>query len=133
MSSDAKKWLADIRDAAETIAEFTRGKSRDDYDVDAMLRSAVQWQFTVIGEAMSRLLRDAPELAAQVSEHRRIVAFRNQILHGYDVIRDEITWQVVEEKLPILHREVSALLEEADDGSDPPHALKRAAPEGDAE
>lgn len=110
MSPDAKKLLADIRDAAVQIREFTRDKTCLDFDADPMLRSAVQWQFTVIGEAMTRLRRDMPEVASQMSEHKRIIAFRNQILHGYDVIRNEITWQVVEEKLPILLGEAEALL-----------------------
>ena len=110
MPPEANKWLSDVRDAADLILAFTRGRTLADYESDTMLRSAVQWQFAIIGEAMTRLRRDAPDVAARISEHGRIIAFRNQILHGYDVIRDEITWQVVEEKLPDLRREVAELL-----------------------
>ena len=110
MPPEASKWLSDVLGAADRILAFTRGRTRAEFEADDLLRSAVQWQFAIIGEAMTRLRRDAPAIAGRISEHGRIIAFRNQILHGYDVIRHEITWQVVEEKLPVLRREIADLL-----------------------
>ena len=51
-----------------------------------------------------------PAAAAQVGEYDRIIGFRNQIIHGYDHLDDTITWRVVEEKLPVLRRELDAML-----------------------
>ena len=39
-----------------------------------------------------------------------IIAFRNQLIHGYGVIRNEITWDIIEKKLPVLRADVDALL-----------------------
>jgi uncharacterized protein with HEPN domain len=50
-------------------------------------------------------------LAAGISEYRRIIAFRNILIHGYAQVDDRLVWDVVETRLPALHREVAALLE----------------------
>lgn len=51
-----------------------------------------------------------PSLPPQLSEHRRIIAFRNIIAHAYDGLDNDIVWQVVTEKLPVLKREAKELL-----------------------
>lgn len=37
-----------------------------------------------------RLRRDDPETAGRLMEHECIVAFRNVLIHGYDLADDEI-------------------------------------------
>lgn len=110
MQLEAKKHLYDIQRAAERIAEFTAGKRLEDYRSHAMLRSAVERQFEIIGEALTRLVRLDETLAARITHHRRIVAFRNILIHGYANVDDRLVWDVVETSLPVLRREVEALL-----------------------
>ena len=112
MPPDAKKHLFDIQRAYARLARFTAGRSAADYDVDEMLRSAVERQFEIIGEALTRLLKAHPDVAQLISEYRRIISFRNVLIHGYDAIRDAVVWEIVEQKLPILRAEVDALLNE---------------------
>jgi uncharacterized protein with HEPN domain len=102
--------LFDIQHAAGGIVLFTTGKSLDDYKNDRMLRSAVERQFEIIGEAMTRLRAKSPELMERITDHRKIISFRNVLIHGYDTINDEITWRIVIEKLPVLQRELEELL-----------------------
>jgi uncharacterized protein with HEPN domain len=54
------KYLYDVRQAAALLREFSAGKSFDQYAQDAMLRSAVERQFEIIGEALAQLSRIAP-------------------------------------------------------------------------
>jgi uncharacterized protein with HEPN domain len=78
-----------------------------------MLRSAVERQFEIIGEALNQALRLDPTLADRISHSGRIIAFRNRLIHGYAFIADEVVWGVLETHLPTLHKEVTALLSDA--------------------
>lgn len=112
MQRDPRKFLWDARAAADAILSFTRGRTLDDYRSDAMLHSAVERQFEIIGEALAQLARADPELADRVPEYRRIVAFRNILVHGYAVIDRARVWHIVEQELPGLRTATNRLLDE---------------------
>lgn len=111
MKLEAQKYLYDIQRAAGLLREFTDGKAFADYESDAMLRSAVERQFEIIGEAMTKLARTDEPVADQVSQYQRIIAFRNVLVHGYADVDDLLVWDVVETTLPALAREVDLLLQ----------------------
>ena len=109
MRLEARKYLHDIERAVELLKEFTAGKTFADYERDAMLRAAVEREFEVIGEAVAQLAKLDGSLADRISGHRRIIAFRNVLIHGYADVDDRLVWGVVETNLPTLAREVEAL------------------------
>lgn len=78
-----------------------------------MLRSAVERQFEIIGEALAQLTRVDEPLASRIAEYRRIIVFRNILAHGYAQIDDRLVWDIVESKLPGLRHQVMGLLEDA--------------------
>lgn len=80
---------------------------------DICFRSAVQWEIAVIGEAMNRILKIDPDIP--VTSARRIVNPRNYLIHGYDILREDLIWSIVVNHLPLLKREVSALLNQPND------------------
>ncbi len=112
MRLESKKYLFDIKQAAGLIADFTRGKSFTEFQSDPMLRSAVERQFEIVGEALTKLAKVDQATATQISEHRRIIAFRNILIHGYAQIDDRLVWGLLDSKLPNLLQEVRKLLEE---------------------
>lgn len=111
MRLEAKKYLHDIRQAADLLVKFTAGKQFADYERDAMLRAAVEREFEITGEALVQLARLDEGLAARISDYRRIIAFRNILIHGYAQVDARLVWDIVESKLPTLCREVATLLE----------------------
>ena len=112
MRLEARKYLFDIREACARIAEFTADRTFEDYTQDALLRSAVERQFEIVGEAMARLLRAAPELEGRITDCRKIIAFRNILIHAYAAVSDAVVWGTVETNLSLLEGEVEALLKE---------------------
>jgi len=112
MQLEAKKYLYDIQRAAELIAQFTVGKELADYQREPMLRLAVERAFSIIGEALSRLTKLDAALAMRISEHHRIIAFRNILIHAYAEVGDRIVWDVIETKLPALRQQAADLLRE---------------------
>jgi len=77
-----------------------------------MIRSAVERQFEIIGEALNRLHQCDPELAGRLTDVSRIIAFRNRLIHGSATVSDEVVWGVIEGSLPVLENEVAGLLRE---------------------
>lgn len=110
MRIEAKKYLYDIVRATASVIDFTLGKAYSDYAFDLLLRSAVERQLEIIGEALAQLARTDAAVVSQISEYQRIIAFRNILIHGYSEIDNRIVWNVVELKLPVLKNEVDALL-----------------------
>jgi len=107
---DPKSLLWDARDAATAIADMTAGKSFADFDSDIVLRSAVERQFEILGEALGQLARLDPMLAARIPDLRQIVAFRNVLIHGYALIDRARVWRAVQDDLPGLRATVDDLL-----------------------
>ena len=97
MRRDPRSYLWDAVRAADLIVEFARGRTLDDYESDALLRSAVERQFMIIGEALSQLSRADAELAGRVPELGEIIGFRNILVHGYAIVDDEQVWHTIDD------------------------------------
>ena len=111
MRLEAKKCLEDIRQAAELIRQFTAGKSFEDYGDDALLRSGVERQFEIIGEALNRLSKVDGAIVENLPDTPRIIAFRNILVHAYDIVDNHVVWDVVGKNLVPLVTQVVSLLQ----------------------
>lgn len=110
MQRDPKSFLWDAREAARAIVGMTAGKDFADFNGDIVLRSAVERQFEIIGEALRQLAHLDASLAAKIPDLRDIVAFRNILIHGYAVIDRARVWRVVEHDLPHLRSALEDLI-----------------------
>jgi uncharacterized protein with HEPN domain len=119
MRRDARCYLWDALKAAEAVQSFLRGRTYEAFVEDDLLRSAVERQLEIIGEALSQLAKVDPQIADSVAELRRIIAFRNILVHGYAAIDYATVWRLVEDKLPELQSNLTMLLRAADPSQDP--------------
>jgi uncharacterized protein with HEPN domain len=110
MHADARKLLWDAQQAAERIGRFTAGKTFTEYEVDEYLRSAVERQFEIVGEAMNPLRRIDSGTAAAIPELPRVIAFRNILVHRYANVDNRLVWGVLETDLPSLRATLDRLL-----------------------
>lgn len=110
MPLEEKKHLEDARQAAESISSFVQGKTLAEYEASPLLQSAVERQFQIMGEALARLSRTDESLASKIPDLPRIIAFRNILVHGYDIVENEVVWDIVQVNLPVLHRLIVELL-----------------------
>ena len=108
--ADPLKYAWDALDAALRIGRFIGGRTVDDYMTDEMLRSAVERQFEIMGEALGALRKMAPAEAAKIRDLPRIVAFRNVLIHGYDSINDQLVWEAATEDLGVVVIALQTLL-----------------------
>ena len=92
MSRDIAFYIVDIFIAADKIKRYTHSFT----DAEAFLHNELTWDATIreleiIGEATNRLLKE--DLLD--TTYRMIVDFRNQLVHGYFGIDEEIVWEVI--------------------------------------
>ena len=120
MRRDARCYLWDALKAAEAVQRFLHDKTYEAFVEDDLLRSAVERQLEIIGEALSRLAKVDPQIADNVAELRRIIAFRNILVHGYSAVDYDTVWRLIEDKLPELQSNLTMLLGAADPSHDPP-------------
>ncbi len=75
-----------------------------------MLKSAIERQFEIVGEALNRLYKREPELTVEIQDYQKIISFRNMLIHGYDVVEDRVVWDIISKYLPNLYDYVVGLL-----------------------
>ena len=109
MNDEVKKYLYDISESIDSIEKYL-GDNRD-FDIylsNKMLRRAIEREFEIIGEALTRIERIKPDI--EISSKRKIINMRNRVIHGYDKIDNEIIWGTIVRHLPTLKKEISKLL-----------------------
>lgn len=111
MRPESKKLLEDIRQACVLIRTFTADQSLEDYSAEPMVKSAVERQFEIIGEALRRLHALNPAAASEIGQYRQIISFRNILIHGYDMVEDDVVWDVIRDHLPALKNQVESMLD----------------------
>lgn len=118
---DDRAYLWDMLTAARAVVGFVQAKTLDDYLDDLMLRSAVERQVEVIGEA-ARRVSDALQVTHPEIPWRSITAQRHVLAHDYGEIKHDRIWRVATEHIPDLIKLLEPLLppdvQEAKAGSD---------------
>jgi uncharacterized protein with HEPN domain len=109
MDLEIKKYLFDILESIDSIEKYL-GDRRDfkQYAAHKMLRRAIEREFEIIGEAMSRIEKQDSSL--NITSKRQIIDMRNRVIHGYDKTDNEIIWGTIVRHLPTLKTEIQNLL-----------------------
>lgn len=112
MQRDPRAFLWDVRDAALAIQSFTADLDVSAFESNAMAQAAVERKFEIIGEALNQLSKLDASLASRVPDLPQIVAFRNQLIHGYTTVSVSTVWNTALNALPALLASVQKLLDE---------------------
>ena len=120
MKLESRKLLLDAVEACDAIAQHLSGVAFTGYRDSRLLRRAVEREFEIVGEALNRLNKADPATAERIVELRRVVDFRNRIVHGYDTVDDEAVWDIAQVHLAVLSKQLRALL----DSAEPPISSK---------
>ncbi len=110
MQLECKKLLHDISQATQKVSRFIDQKNFVKYTSDELVKSAVERQFEIMGEALNQLAKVDKSVAEKITDYQNIISFRNILIHGYADIDDRLVWNIIEIKLPVLSLEVKNLL-----------------------
>ena len=109
MSDEIQELLEDILTEARSVKNFVSDHTLDSYRADKKTRFAVERCFEIIGEALTRIRKNSPDIMESIRDYRSIKSFRNLIAHAYDHIDDKLVWGIIENNLDNLIEDVQRL------------------------
>ncbi len=93
--------LADIRNAANNLAEFTNGITYDVFVDDKLRYYAVLKNIEIIGEAAYMLSADFKNAHPNIP-WKSIINMRHVLVHGYASVLPELLWETATRDVPNL-------------------------------
>lgn len=104
--------LHDILDSIEKVESFfvDYPNRYDVFEKDYLRRSAVERKTEIMGEAIKRILKVAPDFP--IPDAKEVINTRNRIAHGYDSVQPEFLWSLVVRHIPQLKKEILPLFAE---------------------
>ncbi|MGL4611926.1 MAG: HepT-like ribonuclease domain-containing protein [Trueperaceae bacterium] len=100
MPLEAKVYLYDIQQAIERVEKIVQDKKFESYVSDETLVWAVERGLSIIGEAVTQLIKVNP--SAEIASAKQIIGFRNVLIHNYARVSQAVVWKIIQEDLPIL-------------------------------
>ena len=110
MRRDPATWLEDILTHGREALSYIDGKSEADYVADRGLQGMVERKLFIVGEAVSQIQAMFPDIAAELSDKREIVGFRNLLAHAYFALDHKRVYDIARFSLPDLVDEAERLL-----------------------
>ena len=112
MPRNYKMHVWGVQQAAQAILQFTNGKTYNDYVTDWVLRSAVERQINKIGGAATRLIVNDDPIAQRIGGYAGALGFGNTLDHSWPEVEEREIWDFIQNTLPSLLQETTAILEE---------------------
>jgi uncharacterized protein with HEPN domain len=102
--------LRQIVEFANEITAMVATRAREDLDINREFRRALERCVELVGEAATRLPENWRASHPEIP-WRQIIAMRNIMIHGYDVVVSDVLWEVATNDVPRLREEITQLLE----------------------
>jgi len=110
-------YIEHIQQAAADARGFVEGVVKDDFLTDKRTQQAVTMSLIIIGEAATKVMDGYAEFTQAHAEvpWRSMRNMRNRMAHGYFDINLDVEWETVQEWLPELLKQLSAVRQDAAD------------------
>ena len=114
MKRDPRAFLSDVVEAGQAILQAVDGNSLEGYGKSRLIRSSVEREFIIIGEALTQLSQRDQALFGEIEQAPQIISFRNKLTHEYITINNQLVWGVIKNNLPALVDQCRQLLARLD-------------------
>jgi uncharacterized protein with HEPN domain len=104
-------FLADIHVCSIKILDYTKDMTREDFFADSKTFDAVVRNLQIIGEAAKKIPPDTRRQYKTV-EWKKIAGLRDIVIHDYFGINEDIIWDVIKSRMPVLAQEIGYILTE---------------------
>jgi uncharacterized protein with HEPN domain len=101
-------YLSHIAEAIEKIEEYIGELTYEEFLKDSKTVDAVIRQLEIIGEAANNVSEEFQNKHPEFL-WSKIISMRNRLIHEYFGVNEEIIWDTVEKKLPVLKKQIEEL------------------------
>ena len=108
MQRDWRLFLSDMAECCRKLAEYRCVTDRPEFDTRGMAFDAIVRNVEVLGEAAGKLPEHVRDSAPGIPWDA-IIGMRHRIAHAYFGIDPDILWDVVENEVPLLIKELEKL------------------------
>ena len=102
-------YVADMVEAAQEVAGWLDGVTRERWDSDSILRNAVLYKLLILGEIARSLSEELREKYTRIP-WRAVRGFRNVAVHQYFGVDWAVVWKLAMDEAPKLKDEGLAIL-----------------------
>lgn len=109
MSKDPKEFLRHILDECTYIISVSENLSFEDFLEDETLKRAVVRSLEIVGEATKKIPADF-KVKWNTIQWKNMAGMRDRLIHDYIGVNYSIVWDVMRNKIPDMHKEISSFL-----------------------
>lgn len=110
MRREFNLYLQDILEAIERIEQYTQSMNLEDFSKSKITIDAVLRNLEIIGEAVTQLPKDKKDKYSKI-QWKDIQNFRIIAAHHYWKIDKEIIWDIIENQLNTLGKQVEEIIQ----------------------
>lgn len=108
-----KCFVSDMVEFCEKVIANSSNTELSSFAADSNLYDATIWNIVKIGEAATKVPDEIRDSFPNI-EWAKIIAMRNQLIHGYFRNRNEIVWETIRGDIPKLLVDLRELLKRID-------------------
>ena len=108
MKKDVKIFLEHILESINLIEEYIKDKSKSDFLESTQFQDSVIRRIEVIGEAIKNIPEEIKKTYTDIP-WKKIIGMRDILIHQYFGVDLKLTWEVIEEDLPELKKQIISI------------------------
>ena len=110
MSKDPREYLRHIQDECSYVISVSKDLSFEDYLADETLKRATTRSLEIIGEATKKIPSDFKEKWNTI-QWKNMAGMRDRLIHDYMGVNYSIVWDVIKNKIPEIHKQISDFID----------------------
>ena len=109
MSKDPKEYIRHILDECSYIISVTENLAFNDFLENETLKRAVVRSLEIVGEATKKIPADF-KVKWNSIQWKNMAGMRDRLIHDYIGVNYSIVWDVIKNKIPELHHQISEVI-----------------------
>jgi len=111
MSKELIEYIRHIHDECSYVLSVSKNLSKDEFLDNETLKRAIVRSLEIIGEATKKIPADF-KVKWNSIQWKNMAGMRDRLIHDYIGVNYSIVWDVVKNKIPELHNQLSKVLEQ---------------------